>query len=174
MSTKEDPDKAYMTTQNKNQSFEQVYLQYVKPVYYAAYGILKDNGDAEDIAHDVFLAYWQMKEPEQIRDLRSYLLKTARNKALTLLRKKGREEPSDEIASLGDSESHDGEDTESLAGQITKEIHRLPSEERQIFIMHVNAGLGFRQIAKVMEMSVPTVYRRYREAVRHLWDSVKE
>ena len=41
-----------MTAQDETQSFEQVYLQYVKPVYYVAYGILKDNGDAEDIAHD--------------------------------------------------------------------------------------------------------------------------
>lgn len=163
-----------MTAQNENQSFEQVYLQYVKPVYYVAYGILKDNGDAEDIAHDVFLAYWQMKEPKQIRDLRNYLLKMARNKALTLLRKKEREEPSDEIAALGDSDQHDCEDKASLTGQIKKEIHQLPSEERQIFIMHVNAGLGFRQIAKVMEMSVPTVYRRYREAIRRLRDSLKD
>ena len=49
-----------MTARDEPLSFEQVYLQFIRPVYIAAYGILQNQADAEDVAHDVFLNYFQM------------------------------------------------------------------------------------------------------------------
>ena len=86
-----------MDMQQTRSTFEQVYLQYIKPVYFVAYGILGNKEDAEDVAHNVFLAYFQMEEPKRIRNLKNYLLKMARNQAFECLKKKGREEPVAEI-----------------------------------------------------------------------------
>ncbi|MBQ2048069.1 MAG: hypothetical protein II487_03700, partial [Schwartzia sp.] len=69
---------------------------------------------------------------------------------------------STEISSLiedKDSESPD---------EIEKEIYNLPLEERQVFMMHVNAGLGFRQISKIMDISIPAAYRKYKKATKTL------
>jgi len=60
----------------------------IRPVYIAAYGILQNQADAEDVAHDVFLNYFQVEDKKRIRDLENYLLKMARNRALDYLKRK--------------------------------------------------------------------------------------
>lgn len=162
-----------MTAQDEPLSFEQVYLRFIRPVYIAAYGILKNQADAEDVAHDVFLTYFQMEDSKQIRNLENYLMKMARNKALDYLKKKAREIPSEELPSVTESVYAARVDRQSVSSRVEKEIEQLPSEERQIILMRVKAGAGFVQISKTMEMSVPAVYRRYRKAIKMLQKSLK-
>jgi len=150
---------------------EQVYRQYIKPVRIVAYGILRNDADAEDVAHDVFLTYFQIKDPERIKNIKNYLLKMARNKALEYLRREGREELREELSAFSAPVAGDDENWEVT--RVGEEIARLPLMERQIFLMHVNADLGFTEISKVVEMSVPAVYRRYRKALKLLQKALK-
>ena len=166
MIIKEDENMTSKATQTDSLTFEQVYLQYIKPVYIVAYGILKNREDAEDVAQDVFLNYLQKKVPEQVRNIKDYLLKMAHNNALNYLRKRDREEPTDDI-STEISSLIEEKDSES-PDEIEKEIYNLPLEERQVFMMHVNAGLGFRQISKIMDISIPAAYRKYKKAIKTL------
>jgi len=173
MSIKAEKNKNIKTGQMENFTFEQAYLQYIKPVYIVAYGILKSREDAEDIAHDVFLSYFRIGGSERIRNVSAYLLKTARNKALNYLRKKEREELTDDISDRAVSVIKINGDDNELSVELEKEILSLTLEERQVFMMHVNAGLGFKQISKIMEMSVSAVYRKYRSAIRSLRQALK-
>ena len=172
MSIQDDEKMNLLTAQKESMAFEQEYLQHIRQVYIVAYGILKNREDAEDVVHDVFLSYFEKKGTVQIRDTKAYLLKMARNKALNYLRKKKREEPVEDVSLLNNAGMKTNEDN-LLIGLIEKEIYKLSPEERQVFTMHVNAGLGFRQISAVMEMSVPAVYRKYRKAVKNLQKALK-
>ena len=160
-----------MTARGDNLSLEHVYLQYIKPVRIVAYGILKNESDAEDVAHDVFLTYFQMKEPERIRDPKNYLLKMARNKALEYMRRREHEVLTDDFTTFTSSPA-DGSEA-SLVARVGCEIAKLPIVERQVFLMHVNAKMGFGEISRVMELSVPAVYRRYRKALKILQQALK-
>lgn len=162
-----------MTARNETLSFEQVYLQFIRPVYIAAYGILQNQADAEDVTQDVFLAYFQMEDKKRIRDLKNYLLKMTRNKALDYLKKKNREIPSEELPVIAEPLPSARDNWQSISSQVEKEIEQLPSVERQIILMRVKTGAGFVQISKMMEMSVPAVYRRYRKAIKILQKSLK-
>ena len=155
------------TAQGADQTFEQVYRQYLKPVYTVAYGILKNHEDAEDIAHEVFLSFWKMENPERITNLKGYLFRMARNKALNLLRTNSREELTEDMSEVSQEYITDDED-KAVSEQIARGILRLPLEERTVFLMHVKGELKFSQIAEAMEMSLPAVYRKYRKAVKTL------
>ena len=151
-------------------SFEQVYLQFVKPIYYVAFAILKNKEDAEDVASDVFLSYYQMRNKEKIKNVKNYLFKMAHNKALNYLKRKNREELKDDIdVYYVEKDNFDN----SLVTQIKKEIYSLPDEEKQIFVMHVNGGMGFRQISRIMKMSISAVYRRYKKAIKMLQQALR-
>ena len=162
-----------MTARDEPLSFEQVYLQFIRPVYIAAYGILQNQADAEDVAHDVFLNYFQMEDKKRIRDLENYLLKMARNRALDYLKRKKREIPSEELPVIAEPLPAVCENRRFISSRVEKEIEQPPSEERQIILMRVKTGAGFVQISKAMEMSVPAVYRRYRKAIKILRNSLK-
>ena len=171
MSIREGENKTYKTVQIESLAFEQAYLQYIKPVYIVAYGILKNRDDAEDVAHDVFLTYFQQTGSEQIMNIKNYLLKMARNKALNRLRKRDREELTDNISTKNNSVIQENDN--KLFEEIEKEIYSLPLEERQVFMMHVNVGLGFREISKILELSVSVVYRKYKKAIKTLRQALK-
>ena len=172
MSFRDDKKDIFITAQGKSLSFEQIYLELIKPVYYVAYGVLRNKEDAEDIAHDVFLTFFQMDDSNRIRNIKDYLLKMSRNKALNYLKKKNREELTDDFSAYEDRS--DAKSGECGTGQIEDEVNRLPLEERQIFIMHVKAGLKFRQIAGIMEMPLQTVHRRYKSAIMTLQLTLKK
>ena len=163
----------HMTARDEPMSFEQVYLQFIRPVYIAAYGILKNQADAEDVAQEVFLTYFQMEDKKRIHNLENYLMKMARNKALDCQKRKNREIPSEELPTKSELLPSAHENRQSVSSQVIEKIEQLPSEERQIILMRVKSGMGFVQISKVMGMSVPAVYRRYRKAISILQKSLK-
>jgi len=45
---------------------------------------------------------------------------------------------------------------------------QLPYEQREVVILHLRAGMKFRQIAKVQDISINTVKGRYRYALNKL------
>ena len=161
-----------MAAQDELLTFEQVYLRFIQPVYVAAYGILKNHADAEDVAHEVFLDYFRMKEKKQVNNTKNYLLKMARNKAVDLAKKR-KEFPSDYVSLGVNTFSTKQPNREPVISPAEEAIARLPEDERQIVLLHVNAGVGFVQISKAMEMSVSAVYRRYRRAIKALQKTLK-
>ena len=112
-----------------------------------------------------------MKEPKQIRNLKNYLLRMARNKSLEYIRRRECEVPTDDINNYAELLPDDSEDP--LAVRVGCEILKIPEVERQIILMHVNANMGFGEISKVMEISVAAVYRKYRKAITLLQKALK-
>jgi RNA polymerase sigma-70 factor (ECF subfamily) len=58
-------------------------------------------------------------------------------------------------------------DDEQVAA-LLEAIGQLPSEQREAFVLHAQAGLAFRKIAAMQAVSVRTVHSRYRYAVEKL------
>jgi signal transduction histidine kinase len=60
--------------------------KYGRLCYYVASNILACHEDCEECANDVFLALWNAIPPEIPENLRAYIAKAARNRALAILR----------------------------------------------------------------------------------------
>ena len=87
----------------------------------------------------------------------------ARNLAIDALRKKAYIAEEDESAAMEDAYSrlHLRMDLESAIG-------KLPCDEREILTLHLNAELGFKDIAGIVGLSLPATYRKYRKALKHM------
>jgi RNA polymerase sigma-70 factor (ECF subfamily) len=58
--------------------------------------------------------------------------------------------------------------------QLTAALAQLPVEQREVVTLRLNAGLKFKEIARLQETSVPTVQARYRYGIEKLRAFVPE
>ncbi len=144
-----------------------IYQKYKKDLLRLATILLNDTGDAEDIVHDVFVSFAQSAETLKLSgNLKSYLLTCVANRA----RNRNRVHQRRRTVGLDDAEQVVSDakrpDEWILCSEELKRwsaiLARLPFEQREVIVLHLRAGMKFRQIAKVQGISVNTVKGRYR------------
>ena len=144
-----------------------IYQKYKKDLLKLAAILLNDVSDAEDIVHDVFVSFAQSAEKLKLRgNLKSYLLTCTANRARNWNRSKQQRQ----TAGLDKAEtivSHSKRPEELIIS--SEELRRwsdvmgqLPYEQREVVILHLRAGMKFRQIARLQDISVNTIKGRYR------------
>jgi RNA polymerase sigma-70 factor (ECF subfamily) len=144
-----------------------IYQKYKKDLLKLAAILLNDVSDAEDIVHDVFVSFAQSADTLKLNgDLKSYLLTCTDNRAL----KWNRSNNKIQTAGLDKAEaivSHSKRPEELIIS--SEELRRwsdvmgqLPYEQREVVILHLRAGMKFRQIARLQDISVNTIKGRYR------------
>ena len=148
------------------EAFAALYAEMSRPMYTVACRILHNRADAEDAVQEAFMKLLRRERTDDIENGRAYLLQTVRNEALMILRKRSHEELHEDVA----TKEQDRPDNFAWENEmmITEAIEHLEPEERDIFTLHVNGDLTFEEIAKIMDMSLPAVYRKYRKALDRL------
>ncbi len=155
----------------KREAMARIYRQYEPMLLTIAAAILRDTVGAEDVVHDVFMALAQ--SPEKIRldgHLKNFLAVCVTNRAKDRLR--GRRVS----VSLNEMEFHvpKGQQPEIMATQqehlqlAWSSLGQLPPEQREIVVLHLIAGLKFRQIATSLGISINTAQSRYRYGLEKL------
>ena len=144
-----------------------IYQKYKKDLLRLAAILLNDVSDAEDIVHDVFVSFAQSAEKLKLRgNLKSYLLTCTANRA----RNRNRLQQYRQTAGLDKAETvvSDLKRPDELI-ICSEELRRwndimgkLPYEQREVVILHLRAGMKFRQIARLQGISVNTIKGRYR------------
>ncbi len=144
-----------------------IYQKYKKDLLKLAAILLNDVSDAEDIVHDVFVSFAQSAEKLKLRgNLKSYLLTCVANRA----RNRNRAKRQRQTAGLDKAETivSNSKRPEELI-ICSEELRRwsdamgqLPYEQREVVILHLRAGMRFRQIARLQGISVNTIKGRYR------------
>ena len=144
-----------------------IYQKYKKDLLKLAAILLNDVSDAEDIVHDVFVSFAQSAEKLKLRgNLKSYLLTCVANRA----RNRNRAQRQQQTAGLDKAETivSNSKRPEQwiICGEELRRwsdaMARLPYEQREVVILHLRAGMKFRQIAKLQGISVNTIKGRYR------------
>ncbi len=144
-----------------------IYQKYKKDLLKLAAILLNDVSDAEDIVHDVFVSFAQSAEKLKLRgNLKSYLLTCVANRA----RNRNRATQQRQTVGLDKAETivSDSKRPEELIicseelRQRSDAIGQLPYEQREVVILHLRAGMRFRQIARLQGISVNTIKGRYR------------
>lgn len=159
--------------QDCDAGFEAVYAAYYRRLVYFATGIINDRQEAEDIAAEIFLKYWNKRHDFNTeKNTRAFLFISTKNACITLLRQRRKIKIRQEDFAMQQS-SH----TESiLQDMVLREmfceakdvLQTLPKGCRRIIRLTFEAGQSNRQIAALLALSVNTVSNQKSRGIKIL------
>ena len=129
-------------------------------------GILNSASDADDAFQDTWIRVIKSSSRYQGGNVKAYLATIARSVAIDLLRKRGRDMRL-ELLSAGDNEQlieipdpspapDERFELTATADDVRRALADLPEGPRQVFLMRVEVGLSFRDIAEAMAVPIGT------------------
>jgi RNA polymerase sigma-70 factor (ECF subfamily) len=153
-------------------AFGELIVRYQRPIYNAAFWILRKPEDASDVAQTVFLRVAErLDEYDERYKFFSWIYRIAVNESLNLLRRTERNEELDDETDLPGSERDDPErradDAESSA-RIGSALRRLSAGDRMVITLRHFSECSYDEIGEILEVDVKTVKSRLYEARKRL------
>ena len=159
-------------------SMQFIYQRYKDDLLTLARALSNDKTLAEDVVHDVFVAFAESVGKLQLRkSLRAYLAASVRNAVNDRLRSQKRHTTKEaQVAPMqAQPAAPDHLAAKKEVVQLLRQaLGQLPSEQREVVLLHIRTGLTFKQIAALQHISINTAQGRYRyglEKLRSLLDS---
>lgn len=150
--------------------------RYQRPIYNAAFWILRRPEDASDVAQTAFLkAIERLDDYDPRFRFFSWLYRIAVNEALDVLRRNGREEPLDDEVDLVDADGAGPEQRVARAQdeeRLRRCMLRLSLNDRLVLTLRHFSELGYDEIGRVLELDEKTVKSRLFEARKRLRDLI--
>jgi RNA polymerase sigma-70 factor (ECF subfamily) len=155
-----------------------VYEKYIDDLLKVATSLLSDIQSAEDCLHDVFVDFAGSVDGSMIHsNLKSYLISCVANRARDQLRKQIRQSKShrDQLCfqSIPINPTKQLIEAEESA-RIFAALTELPYQQREVFVLHIQGQMKFREIAGLLGLSINSVQSRYRYAIEKLQAILKE
>jgi RNA polymerase sigma factor (sigma-70 family) len=149
-----------------------VYERHKDGLFTLARGLLDDTCAAEDVVHDVFLGFVESLHKYHVNGgLRAYLATSVANRAWDRLRGVKRREVKPAYAE-GSGESLDMLESQVILQEEThwlkQAMARLPYEQREVILLHLQGDLTFKKIAELRSVSLSTTQGRYRYGLEKL------
>ena len=159
-------------------AFTELMIRYQRPIYNAAFWILRSADDAHDISQVVFL-----KVAEHLDDFDSqhrffsWIYRIAVNESLNLLRRNGHEEPLDEEIDLPGPDSANPE-TLARDAERSRSIQRalltMSPNDRTVLVLRHFSECSYQEIAQILDVDEKTVKSRLFEARHRLRELLKD
>lgn len=143
-----------------------IYLKHKDYMLTLAKGLLGEQAEAEDVVHDVFVAFARSAGRFQLTgSLRGYLATCVSNLARDKIRARKRKpailDSVDPVISDSDNpEQHAAEKEELMRLRLA--MSQIPYEQREAVMLHLKGGMKFREIARLQGVSLSTTHGRYR------------
>jgi RNA polymerase sigma factor (sigma-70 family) len=154
-------------------TFTRLYLATRDRVFAYLYRFTRDTALIEDLMQQCYLKIWERIDTIRDPDAALPLVKTyARNLLIDEVRRRMREDAQwmatleEEAGSLVDNYIS-GEGKKQLQA-LDKAIDRLPENCREVFLMHREKGMSYREIATHLAVSVSMVEKYMSRAIRLL------
>lgn len=143
-------------------AFKKVFLRYYEPLCNFCWRYVKSKAISEDLVQEVFANLWKLRNTlDPNRSISVYLFQAVKNKAQDYL------DHQEVIRRYETDHRHDKEgfttqtkirqEDEEFIKAAREAIDNLPCRSQQVYILHREEGLTYREIAEVMEISVKTV-----------------
>jgi RNA polymerase sigma-70 factor (ECF subfamily) len=164
--------------QGSNDALRRIYMEYKDNLLTIAASMLHDTYAAEDVLHDVFVSFAGSIGNIQLRgSLKSYLIASIVNRVRDMYRKKKHHlvelEEAGQLAADSVGPIRTAEFDEE-AGRLSNALARLPLEQRETIVLHLNGGMKFKEIARMQRIPLSTVQGRYRYGLDKLRTILKE
>jgi RNA polymerase sigma-70 factor (family 1) len=156
--------------QNDEGAFAEIYNRYWKPLYTSAHNILQVREAAQDAVQEVFISLWKRRQDLQVDILQSYLHQAVRFQVFKAIRAEKTDQDFFNRLSLVSKDILFEDpvlfkELESIYQQL---IQSLPPDEKEIFLLHRDGGLTYKQIAEQKNISVKTVEKKMSRALKEL------
>ncbi|MHC4426333.1 MAG: RNA polymerase sigma factor [Planctomycetota bacterium] len=143
-----------------------IYEKYKSDTLILAIALLNNTSAAEDVVHDVFLSFVQSIEKFRLTgSLKGYLLTCVANRARNTNKAKHQQSvgsnPEETVNTDSDEPVSSMICNEQLQ-QLCNAMAQLPYEQRETIMLHFQAAMTFKTIAKSLGISVNTAKSRYR------------
>ena len=160
-----------------SRALRRLYEKYRTDLFIVALSLTHDVHAAEDCLQDVFARLAEGATDMEIRrNLKGYLISFVANRARDRLRRKKR--PLDKAEGFGCSA--DAADPVKIlidceeSARLLNTLMKLPYEQREVFVLHVQGEMKFREIAELQNVSIKTAQSRYRYGIEKLQSLLEE
>ncbi|GAA4114185.1 sigma-70 family RNA polymerase sigma factor [Aquimarina addita] len=158
----------------------EIYNRYYKTMYNAAYRILKDTAEAEDIMQEAFLtAFTKLSSLKDDKMFGSWLKKITINASLNVYRKQSiKKEVAIETIeyALTDTESSIQEDiTDTKAKTVLHMLKQLKDSYSTVLTLHLIEGYDYEEISQILNITnsnCRTLISRAKESLRNKLQAV--
>lgn len=155
----------------KSSGLESVYAAYRTPLFSVARHVLGTDDDAQDCVHDALVRIWQRSasyRPER-GSLRSYLLASVRNEALTRKRSAARHFDIEKSALRQERSAYELEVNDPIEQtRLRRALADLPAEQRAALELAYFGQLTHVQVAERLDVPLGTIKSRIALALRKL------
>lgn len=160
----------------ENAAWRQIYLKYKDDLLTVAQSLVHDVNTAEDCLQEVFVLL-ASDGCKVHSNLKGYLLSCMVNRARDHLRR--RDAQSNCQVNVRSQQADPADPSDALAEDdrveiVTWALERLPVEQREVVVLHLQADMTFRRIASMLGLSINTVQSRYRYGMEKLRQLLKE
>ena len=155
-------------------AFTELVVRYQRPIYNAAFWVLRRAEDASDVAQEVFLKVAERLDDYDPRyKFFSWIYRIAVNESLNLLRRNGREEALDDEIDLPALDSANPErqlDEAQLSRRVQGALMRMNTNDRMVLTLRHFSECSYQEIGQILDLDEKTVKSRLFEARHRLRD----
>jgi len=134
--------------------FQDLYESYATDVYRFAFWLAGDSSEAEDITSETFIRVWVNRNTIRTETLKAYLFTIARNAFLQQQRKRKRQVVLKDVYPDPAPGPQEQVETQLELLRVQKFLQSLPEIDRAAFVLRVEHGLPYAEIARVLELSL--------------------
>ena len=142
--------------------FTDIFRSHEQSLHTLAYRLTKDEALAKDIIQEVFVKLWEIRHSlTEIENMDGFLFRLTRNKVMDFLRKASADERLKMTIWEGMNSILNNEtsvlETKEYHIVIAKAIAALPPKRREIYLLKMDEGMNYQQIADELNISRHTV-----------------
>lgn len=162
-----------MSNSAKKQRLEKIYLAYRNAMYNTAYGILKNEADAEDAVSEAFISIIgksQLVKAGICPKVYAYLIIAAKSEAEKILKQiKQIEKYDGEIELIRDKISLDDIiDAKATAEALEEILLKLPDRYFEVLCLKIYMELNTHEIAELLDIEYENARKRLQRAKKKL------
>lgn len=146
-----------------SQAFGSIYSRYYPDVHRYLLVLVKVPELAEDLTHEVFIRIWESRQTINItRSFKSYLLRSAHNKAIDFIRKNAAEarfldQLLHHYKTTAPDENFTPADHQRLDVLVEEALASLTPKRRQVYELSRKEKKSYAEIAQELNISINTV-----------------
>ena len=170
----EDDDRALVERYRSGdrEAFTALMLRYQRPIYNAAFWVLRRHEDASDITQVVFLKVAERADEYDPKyKFFSWIYRIAVNESLNVLRRKRHEEELDGDVEIEGAES-DGPERQAGSAEMSRRVRStlmtMSTTDRLVITLRHFSECSYEEMAQILEVDEKTVKSRLFEARRRL------
>lgn len=176
----DDADKALVERfrNGDREAFTELVIRYQRPIYNAAFWVLRRAEDASDVTQIVFLRVAErLDDYDAHYKFFSWIYRIAVNESLNMLRRSKHDEPLDDDADFAGAERDNPEqraDAAQVSARLRGALMRLSTGDRMVITLRHFSDCSYEEIGQILDIDEKTVKSRLYEARQRLRELLKD